>query len=360
MLRERVLSILFTVVLTLLSVLGMANQVNALSPSTNENIKLPQEVSSEINSAVDVEYYTNDGSKIEKASGVKISSNITMSAGHEFLQNGPIGKTTSTNACRQLSIYSHNDRNNDVSTGNKVVATYAVDNAETPDISLIKTNGNSQFNILPVVRIGQVPDLGEKLYFVNYEPASNLLDRNPNIQQNAETISSIYAKPAIYDGVVLDNTNNMYLVATGLNSYGSGIADNASRPGASGGPVFNSKGQVIGIIVSIINNTVSARQLSSMYNVKFDNTSPDTQLQIEEIQPITPTAISFYKKLLANSSNSLPNSTSICGVFPTVNIASFSNNLLDVHKQNIFLKALATINSKTIAILFSGIKIINI
>ena len=60
---------------------------------------------------------------MEKASGVKLSSNITISAGDEFLESGPISDSPDTSYCRNLAIYSTGDKGQELSSDSSVVAT---------------------------------------------------------------------------------------------------------------------------------------------------------------------------------------------------------------------------------------------
>lgn len=292
---------------------------------------LPQAVKNVVGSAVDVEYYNANTAKVEKASGVKISPSLTISAGHEFLINGPISASANNKSCRILSIYSTGDRNLDSSTDGSIVATYSRIDTQSADVSFINTVGDKQFNELPVPSVGAKPGLGDKVYFVNYEPDSNLVDRNPN--SDANTVhSKAHTLPAIYSGVIVDNTGKAYIVATGIKSYGKGIADDMSRPGASGGPVFNQSGQLIGITVSIVGGGLLSEQtVSSMYDTNFGNISPYAQLQLEEIQPITPSLISEYTNLLKNPSSSNVLAGSSTG-FCNHSLAAKQNNKSYINK----------------------------
>ena len=301
--------------------------------------KLPDAVSSNISSTVDIEYYTPDSQQFEKASGVKISPNLTISAGHEFLLNGPIGFTSNSNYCRALYIYSKGDFESLNSTESSVVATFNSNSSSQPDISIINTDGNSNFKKLPVPIIGGKPTLNSKVYFVNYEPDANLIDRNPNVDANTSTISKIYSQPAIYNGLVVDNSSSGYTIATGMDSLGMGVPDNISRPGASGGPVYNEKGQLIGIVTAVIPNKLSASEVNSIYN--NSQLKSANMLQLEQIQPITPELVKEYigfSNSINHSNSSLPVNTSVCSktqILKTVSEKHLYTNFYTTFKNNI-------------------------
>lgn len=318
--KSRVLGyfVLFSIGMLILLALPVHAAPN--TPKIDYSNTLPKSVQSVVNSAVDVEYTDNNQTQIEKSSGVKISDNLTLSVGHEFLENGPMQDSSSNNYCRNLSIFSPNDRNSDQSTDSSILASYYGINSTDPDISLINTSGDSEFNNLPTPTIGAIPLNGSSVYMVNYEPDSNLIDRNPNPQANPVDQSNKLSNPAIYSGLVLDTTGGRYTIATGINSYGIGISDTESRPGASGGPVYNSAGQLIGITVAIDTDPVTPQEIANTYDVDTSNIDNINQLQIEEVQPITQNLIDQYTSLLSKHSESnlaLPADTSSCIVNPS-------------------------------------------
>jgi hypothetical protein len=288
---------------------------NHVSATNYQSDGLPSLVQAVVNSAVDLEYYNNSNTSYEKASGVKIGPNLTISAGHEFLVNGPIQATNTSDSCRNTVIYSPNDKNTDQSSGSSVVSTYQYNDTSEPDVSFIKTEGDSQFNNLPTPSIGSVPSTGNKLFLINYEPDSSSEQRNPNSYENLGSDAKALSYPAIYSAVVLSTSGGRYTIATGIKSYGNGIPDTMSRPGASGGPVFNSNGQLIGAIVSTtVSGQISPQLLASTYGVNTESLNDSDELQIEQVQPITTALVNEYTNLLSNESSNevMPADTSSC------------------------------------------------
>lgn len=294
----------FTLAAAILSIFCISVPLTANASNINlplSSSPLPAGISQVVNSAVDLEYKGASGNQIEQSSGVKIAPNLTLSAGHEFLANGLIEVSQSDGYCRPLSIYSTGEVNDEKSTDNSIVATFSKTVPGLADVSLINTSTDAQFDKLPIPEIGPTPGLGSQLYFVNYEPAANLVARNPNPNAGGESSFS-YSKPAVYSGVILDSAGQYYLAATGIKSYGQGMPDDISRPGASGGPVFNQSGQLVGIVTAIIDEQFTSQQISQMYGINLP-VSSQAMLQLDEIQPVTPQIISAYETLLNNPSS---------------------------------------------------------
>jgi hypothetical protein len=334
-------SLLIVIIFIVVSLKMPLNVLANDNISTSVNSSLPSGVQKVINSAIDLEYYNDSNTEIEKASGVKISSNMVLSAGHEFLNSGTIMDASNT-YCRDLSIFSTGDKSSEDSTDNNIVATYSKTITTIPDISIINTSADSNLKKLPTADLGSQPNVGDRIYFDNFEPTSSLVDRNPNSSQNNSTQSKSYTLPAIYKGIVINNSGAQYTVVTGLASYGEGIPDDMSRPGASGGPVFNSSGQLIGMVVSIVSQQYTTEQIEATYNVSPGLLHESMDLQVEEIQPITPQIISTYENLADTSApivDSTYADTSEC----------FHSPILEVTQhKNIFEKAYATVQTKTI------------
>ena len=175
------------------------------------------------------------------------------------------------------------------------------------------TDGDNQFSKLPVPNLGSTPNPGDSLYLVNYEPDGNSIDRNPNASANPVSQAQIHSLPAIYSAVYLTSAGGKYIIATGIKSYGKGVPDTMSRPGASGGPVFNASGQLVGIIVSIQTDKYTSQNLSALYNVNNSDFGGSRQLQIEEVQPITQSLINTYSALAANRE-----SGTLCQLIPVL------------------------------------------
>ncbi len=312
--KRRVLAYPLSVISLVLIFLALPANAFANKNATYSS-ELPRAVQSAVNSVVDIEYVDNSGVTVQKSSGVKISPELTLSVGHEFLQNGPMQNASDKSLCRNLFLYSFGDKNSNQSTDSSIIATYTNTDSSNPDISLIKTEGDPQFKKLPTAVISSQTNINTQVYLANYEPDIKSIDRNPNAQANTFDQSTKYTFPAIYSGIVLDTNGGRYSIATGVKSYGIGIPDNESRPGASGGPVFNQEGQLIGVTVSIDSQTMTPQEIKSIYNIDLSGLSTNSQFQIEEVQPINIELIQQYTQLINNPSlvnNISPESTSTC------------------------------------------------
>jgi len=162
------------------------------------------------------------------------------------------------------------------------------DNTKTPDISLMRV---APISVLPGnldattaklyergiylhytndIKVSNTPTtIGEDVYFVNDEPTANGEDRLPLL---AATLfkgtkyrpADKQTKPAIYGGVITGTQSNGDLyVLNGLKAYGA-IPDKISRPGASGGAVFNSKGNLVGITIETMQEPRPAKIVSAV------------------------------------------------------------------------------------------------
>lgn len=155
------------------------------------------------------------------------------------------------------------------------------------DLGLIVTKSPEEAkydeSLLPKPK--DVPRVGEDVYLVNYQPINERLrdpfSRNPSLRS-----------PAIYGGLVLGMSRygGDYVVATGYKSYGA-VRDATTRGGASGGPVYNSEGKLIGLSVAG-GIGLSVDQIDHRFGLNLaDSPGAKGKHQITVVERISRTAI---------------------------------------------------------------------
>ncbi len=252
-----------------------------LPPSIEHEIYNVGQVYNEIINRHDHTYVGYDGS------GIQITPTLILTAGHIVLSGETKPLVNYPSQCSNLTF-------NNLSTGGALTylesGSYKYgDNTIKPDIAMIFApyqSGESGVGLSQVIRhsvsnipiANNAPTHGQPLYFVNYEPTAQKVFRSPyNTRQR-------YIYPAIYGGIYYDSTaNGEYVVLTGMKSYGQ-VKDTNSRPGASGGAVFNAAGQLIGL--SVMGGSPIEAVSYSHSSESNASTPVDVQLGVSYIQPV--------------------------------------------------------------------------
>jgi FlaG/FlaF family flagellin (archaellin) len=298
---------------------------------------LPPSVTREISSvmAMSFSYYkviqklgqgATEGEMVSgsEASGVRIAKDTYLSAGH-FVRNDNNTPITGISYCGDVTVEGPSDVSTSlegIGTGTKTRSMYGTDLYAdrltgsfvkdnipvTPDISIV--HAPDQEHSLPNQEYPALatasPKVGQDVYFVNYEPTAKGVFRSPS-ESDLQTLnnddgvpSSKLEHPAIYGGVVTQIESDGDLdVADGFKSYGV-IDDAESRPGASGGPVFNQDGQLVGLSDDASDETkpISAEDFVEPYE-SVTGISPNTPLDLTVVQPVDERLLTSLKQRLA-------------------------------------------------------------
>ncbi len=265
---------------------------------------LPKAVEEKVGSVLDVGVKIPGTDPLSAASGVKIvgahgEENIVLTAGHLLVQSAD--RPSKEFTCRDLVLAGRGD-GNDFMVGIDYVKRAQAsfnDDDTVPDLTILKMGQSESFSQLPSSEISDsAPSIGDSVFFVNYEPTSDKIERDPT-SANSNGLDSPETLPAEYPGEVVGiSPTGAYVVLTGLRSYGLGYPDTTTRPGASGGPVYNSEGKIIGLVTRVSTNPVEKEYLEALYRVHLNDASDKTNLSISYVQPVTPNLIASFEQAL--------------------------------------------------------------
>lgn len=239
---------------------------------------LPNPVQESSLSAVDI------ASRNVLLSGVVIEPGLVLSAGHGWTEKNP------SDNCYAGGIYISGRRENGTVTGGKLARVFS---SQSPDVALIQT-------ILPIdlpaakIRDNQEITWDDKLFFVNYQPDEDKKDRNPSKNKDG------YGYPAIIGGKAIGKDKDGLIAVVTTKSYGE-IPDDETRPGASGGPIFDKDGYLIGIHKR--SHSLPRATIEKTYDVALQGASDRGILRVSYIVPTTRTLIENAKQNLIRNMN---------------------------------------------------------
>lgn len=237
---------------------------------------LPRPVRLKADSAVKV-MYGMDSSRAASGSGAKIGSDIVLTAGHLVLEDDP-HMNLDCEGSYALNVNTPGVQEGDGVTGRKAI----FDSSGDVAVLSVRTGifDNYAFDSLPTARIAaDQPDKGDPVFFVNYgvgQAQGSLSERYPNdilAKFPTDAAGRSYGHPAEYAGTVVGHAGPDLVVATGQRSYGpkAGREFN-THLGASGGPVFNQDGEIVGEAVVIKDYKESVDSVNSDFDINLPPT----------------------------------------------------------------------------------------
>ena len=246
--------------------------------------KLPSPIKRVAESAVKIKYNVGspDGSG---GSGVKIGTDLVLTAGHVVSEGSHGSLQCEDSYTLNVNTYGNYSDSN-------ILSSNGVD-SDSRDLAVLQVEQNYPFYFLPTALMAvNQPEKGEPVFFINYEGVSDdptSLDRYPNEELAAAwdgEAARVYGHPAEYAGTVVGHAGSFLLVATEQQGYGPEPGrETTTYPGASGGPVFNRAGRLVGIVTASdeSNNGIS---ITLRHGVNLQD-GPLDKVQVTVVQPVT-------------------------------------------------------------------------
>lgn len=176
-------------------------------------------------------------------------------------------------------------------------------NTELVDIMIAKTESDDIPN-QPPTQFSEPSQIkpGTPLYAVNYEPTADGRRRTPDRNDlSQEDIQMGLNNPAILGAVALTPLHNGRIEAlVGLKSY-SHPTETTIRPGASGGPVFDNDGKLVGTTIGEFNDPRfdTIKEFESLFNVDIDMPA-EAQANVVMIHPTDQSTVTKMRECLTN------------------------------------------------------------
>ena len=233
-------------------------------------------------------------------SGVRIDK-------HDYLSAGHCDYSLASDAlpfCTELSVGSTSIISPDgvILKATKKAGNYGGDtsgiwrgdvNSMSDDTLLIETDAEPRPYTTPT-QYGEpsMVTTGMPLYLVNYEPTADGKLRSPfNKYLTESELNAGLNKPAIFGAIALmQYANGMIAAISGDKPYSS-PPETDVRGGASGGPVYDQNGSLIGTAVNLINYS-SLSEAERDFGVSITGISEKTDVNVFLIQDITPSLVS--------------------------------------------------------------------
>ncbi len=253
--------------------------------------ELPQAVAAQAGAVVDIGYRKAleearlpDGTLAftrqyegSTGSGVRISETEIATVGHVTAENPDIN-------CGDFTVTGQDVDGERVyqsgvtgEAGSYLSKYDSADAYDVPDFAIM-TVDPQRIEGLGLAQIREEPlQVGEPVFFINYQPVEEGgADRAPLEQ-------APYSEPAIYGGIVADTDGQLVNVITDLQSYGE-IPDDTSRGGASGGPLFDREGSLVGVASQAEEGGLLDPSLAFGVNLEG---YPGQTVSLTKVQPIT-------------------------------------------------------------------------
>jgi hypothetical protein len=309
--------------------------------------RLPKDVSRHLGSVISTTVTYNYGNSRERngtwishggditASGVRLDIDTYLESDHatfslddynslssmESVISDPCGKVKVEVSTKDADAVTFEGNRNVMLRGSSLIvdkmtgSAFEGERSNTPDVSLLQTIDYMPKSLSSNVTApisSTSTKIGEKAYFVNYQPLngeyrspseSAVENMNNAISMTAaSTHPNKFTSPAIFGGVIVGHWSNGDIVTVdGFKTYDS-KHDKKLTFGGSGGGVFNSKGQLIGISVEILRpkDPYSAAEIDKTYHAKITGAKNKEKLQLSIIQPVNKSLISRLKSKLAH------------------------------------------------------------
>ena len=246
--------------------------VNVSPANTTRYPELPPGVANAISSVVAVLRKVGSGSQALTASGVVLSENQVLTAGHEV--DGGNGVL----ACRRTEAQASGLLTPAAASSN-VVSKAALKHANTIDLAVLEVESDANFQSLPTATLADsAPAAGSTVYFVNYQPKADGQTRSPLMRGASD--------PVIFTGIALGTDSHGFAIATGQGkSYGLGEPETLLRKGASGGAVFDAKGNLLGL--SVASDSLEADKTAEALQRKFGVLLESGKYQVAYMQTLS-------------------------------------------------------------------------
>jgi S1-C subfamily serine protease len=249
---------------------------------------LPLEVAKTVPSVVATQQVLDQASdKGVVASGVILNDRQIVTAGHNVENDGRV-------ACAQTSVLAPGAFA-DAAASKTSVSQAAVRYGQNTDLAVLTVQADDNFRALPDVKLArQMPQKGDMLYFINFQPTAEGALRNPLLKASGDPATD-YSKPAIFGAMYLGSTADGMSLATGFGqSYGRGAPDIMVRKGASGGAVINARGELVGLTVST--DSLAAERSGASITAEYGVRLPQQNYQVAHMQPVTQEVVRNMQK----------------------------------------------------------------
>lgn len=259
-------------------------------PSETYSSNIPPSVAAQIPNAVAIvnDYFLADGSGVRGAcSGVRVSDNFYLSAGHCDTPPNIIDER-----CQEFTLSSPGPVSVEAfSKAARIPApTIDYDTVDAKDDDLLLLQSGTAITAIPTSVYDNPADtkVGTQLYSINFQPTIDGHRRNPDasVLQRNERPTAI-TTPAIVGMIAVKKHHDQTLLALTINQSLGETHDTLIRGGASGSPIYDDKG----ILVGIMNGTQGSIQTIGDYensaNVDVSDLPDDTPANLVTIKTIT-------------------------------------------------------------------------
>ncbi len=224
-------------------------------------------------------------------SGVSIGGGYILSAGHG-LTSDSAPATEKQTSCASVEIHGYSSKGKPYEK--QAIGNVAVNQGFGNDFALYKMSNNNHTPLPAAPNIRKTPlTVGEKVFFINWEPTENDDQRDPS-----DNTGIGHNKPAVFAGVVIE-AGDAPRVVTDIESYGTGLPDKNSRPGASGGMLVDANGDFAGLSNGGIDESLRNSTIGIIWRILNKRIGtlglPGDGEYVSTITPVTDTKVDQLK-----------------------------------------------------------------